>query len=58
MDSIFDVLQKWNWVQLFKNLSQTEGEIDHEIFSTIILSLQLIQEGQLSVSGEKMHNTG
>ena len=29
-------------------------EIDHEIFSTVILSLQLIQEGQLSVSGERM----
>ena len=28
-------------------------EIDHEIFSTIILSLPLIQEGQLSVSGER-----
>ena len=27
-------------------------EIDHEIFSTVILSLLLIQEGQLSVSGE------
>ena len=25
--------------------------IDHEIFSTVILSLPLIQEGQLSVSG-------
>ena len=25
-------------------------EIDHEIFSTVILSLPLIQEGQLSVS--------
>ena len=33
--------------------------IDHEIFSTVILSLQLIQEGQLSVSGERMcPNTG
>ena len=32
-------------------------EIDHEIFSTVILSLPLIQEGQLSVSGERMHNT-
>ena len=33
--------------------------IDHEIFSTVILSLPLIQEGQLSVSGEKkVHNTG
>ena len=29
-------------------------EIDHEIFSTVILSLPLIQEGQLSVSGEGM----
>ena len=29
-------------------------EIDHEIFSTVILYLQLIQEGQLSVSGERM----
>ena len=26
-------------------------------FSTIILPLPLIQEGQLSVSGERMHNT-
>ena len=29
-------------------------EIDHEIFSAVILSLPLIQEGQLSVSGERM----
>ena len=29
-------------------------EIDHEISSTVILSLTLIQEGQLSVSGERM----
>ena len=29
-------------------------EIDHEIFSIVILSLPLIQEGQLSVSGERM----
>ena len=29
-------------------------EIDHELFSTVILSLPLIQEGQLSVSGERM----
>ena len=29
-------------------------KIDHEIFSTVILSLPLIQEGQLSVSGERM----
>ena len=39
------------------NSSDTEVsfvEIDHEIFSTVILSLPLIQEGQLSVSGERM----
>ena len=29
-------------------------EIDHEIFSMVILSLLLIQEGQSSVSGERM----
>ena len=29
-------------------------EIDHEIFSAVILSLPLIQEGQLSVSGQRM----
>ena len=29
-------------------------EIDREIFSTVILSLLLIQERQLSVSGERM----
>ena len=28
--------------------------LDHEIFSTVILSLLLIQEGQLSVSDERM----
>ena len=27
---------------------------DHEIFSSVILSLPLIQEGQLSVYGERM----
>ena len=29
-------------------------EIDHEIFSVIILSLLLTQEGHMSVSGEGM----
>ena len=29
-------------------------EIDHEIFSTVILSLPLLQEGHLSVSGERI----
>ena len=30
------------------------GNILYEIFSTVILSLPLIQEGHLSVSGERM----
>ena len=30
-------------------------DIDHEIFSTVILSLPLIQEGHLSVSVERMY---
>ena len=29
-------------------------ELDREIFCAVILSLPLIQEGQLSVSGERM----
>ena len=33
---------------------QSFVEIDHEIFSTVILSLQLTQEGQLSVSCKRM----
>ena len=33
-------------------------KIDHEIFSTVILSLPLIQEGQLSVRRMNVHNTG
>ena len=32
-------------------------EIDHEIFSTVILSLPLYQEGKLS-GGKNVHNTG
>ena len=32
-------------------------ETDHEIFSTVIISLPLIQEGQLSVSDERMCTT-
>ena len=39
---------------LVPTVSGNIREIDHEIFSMVILSLLLIQEGQLSVSGEKM----
>ena len=33
---------------------QEVGNINHEIFSTVIRFLPVIQEGQLSVSGERM----
>ena len=32
-------------------------DIDHEIFSTVILSFPLIQEWQLSVSGQSMYTS-
>ena len=41
-----------SWYSLINSYSFVET--DHEIFSTVILSLPLIQEGQLSVSGERM----
>ena len=41
----FDPLQVWQHSFIV---------IDHEIFSKVILSIRLIQKGQLSVSGEKM----
>ena len=34
--------------------SNGAAEIDHEIFSMVVLSLLLTQEGQLSASGERM----
>ena len=37
-----------------RGLQHSFVEIHHEIFSKVILSLLLIQEGQLSVSGERM----
>ena len=36
------------------SLQHSFVEIDHKIFSMVILSLPLIQVGQLSVSGERM----
>ena len=32
-------------------------EFDHETFSTVILSLRLIQEGHLPVSGKRMYTS-
>ena len=43
---------QWHLLQGIFHLLVSES--DHEIFSTVILSLPLIQEGQLSVSGERM----
>ena len=38
----------------FRAWKHSVAATNHEIFSTVILSLPLIQEGQLSVSGERM----
>ena len=35
-------------------MHMSEGTFSHEIFSTVILSLPLFQDGKLSVSGERM----
>ena len=49
-----------NWIPGGHEFNPSRGcqhssvEIDQEIVSTVILSLPLIQEGQLSVSGERM----
>ena len=43
--------------QVTGSIQHSSMEIDHRIFSKIILSLLLIQEGQLSVSGERMCTT-
>ena len=45
---------KRSWVRSPPGPATFFHEIDHEIFSTVILSLPLFQEGQLSVSGERM----
>ena len=42
------------WFNPSRGWQHSFVEIDHEIFSTVILSLPLIQERQLSVSGERM----
>ena len=49
-----NVLEVNDYLTQNKYMQHSFVEIDHEIFSTVILSLPLIQEGQLSVSGERM----
>ena len=52
---IFFLLKKMYYLHIPRRGRQHSFvEIDHEIFSTVILSLPLIQEGQLSVSGKRM----
>ena len=41
-------------VTLLSGWQHSFMEMDHEILSMVILSLPLIQEGHLSVSGERM----
>ena len=43
-----------SWVDPHQVWQHSLVEIDHEIFSTVILSLLLIKEEQLSVSGKRM----
>ena len=50
---IYDVIVI-GWTDSDFKISRALVEIDHEIFSMVILSFPLIQEGQLSVSGERM----
>ena len=56
--SVLQIRICYHWVNthhFFLQISQHSFvEIDHELFSTVILSLPLIQKGQLSVSGERM----
>ena len=53
-----DALSDWRpgccWFNPRQGRQHFFVEIDHEIFSTVILSLPLIQGGQLSVSGERL----
>ena len=49
-----NLIRIWIVLNGYKGRQHSFVEIDHEIFFTVILSLSLIQEGQLSVSGERM----
>ena len=54
LDAPSDCRPGGRWFNPRRGRQHSFMEIDHEIFSTVILSLPLIQEGQLSVSGERM----
>ena len=56
--ALLDASSDWRpggrWFNPHRGPQHSFVEIDQEILSTVILSLPLIQEGQLSVSGERM----
>ena len=54
LDAPSDWRQGGRWFNPCRGRQHSSVEIDREIFSTVIVSLPLIQEGQLSVSGERM----
>ena len=54
LDAPSDLETRRSRVQPRRGRQHSFVEIDQEIFSTVILSLPLIQERQLSVSGERM----
>ena len=54
LDALSDWRSGGGWFNPRRGRQHSFVEIDHEIFSTVILSLPLIQEGQLSVSGKRM----
>ena len=54
LDALFDWRSGGRGFSPCRGRQHSFVEIDHEIFSTVILSLPLIQEGQLSVTGERM----
>ena len=54
LDALSDWSPESRWLNPRRGRQLSFVEIDHEIYSTVILSLLLIQEGQLSVSGERM----
>ena len=54
LDALSDWRPEGRWFNPRQGQQHSFVEIDREIFSTVILSLPLIQEGQMSVSGKRM----
>ena len=54
LDAPYDWKQEGHGFNPRRGRQHSFVEIDHEVFSMVFLSLPLIQEGQLSVSGERM----